>query len=345
MSGDSIVRVLTGMRPTGRLHLGHLVGALRLWKDAQDDGLDCYFLIADVQALSTHADNPDLIRESVRDVVLDWISVGLDPTLLNVHFVLQSQVLARSQIFELISMVADYKKVLGNPTLKAEMAAQKGKKISLGFISYVVNQAADILMMSPPNKVGNKLYVPVGQDQLPHLEDTNVIARAFNKAYGTNVMLPCVGRVGDIGRLVGTDGKKKMSKSEGNAIMLSSTQDEVTMLVKKMFTDARRLRATDKVDSVENNPLFIYLRAFAPDKEEIDSYESLYKDGKIGDVPLKNRLAEIINDMLEPMRDRRIIAEREPIGDYVRDGSLAASVIADGVLDRIRKAMHLDYPE
>jgi len=339
-------RVLTGMRPTGKLHLGHYVGALKLWKKAQADHLDCYFLIADVQALSTHSDRPEIIRDSVRDVVLDWISVGLDPTLPNVHFVLQSQVSARSQIFELLSMVANYQEVVRNPTIKAEMKqlADAKKLITLGFVSYGVNQAADILMVSPTNERGNHLYVPVGADQVPHLEGTNDIARAFNRAYSTNVMLPCEGRVGDIGRLVGIDGDAKMSKSMDNAIMLSDPEEMVRTAVRKMFTDPRRLKATDTVDSVEQNPLFIYLRAFAEDQKEVDEYERKYKAGLVGDVPLKNRLAEIINEMLEPMRERRLAAEHEPIGDYVREGTKAASIIADEVLAKMQDAMHLGFP-
>lgn len=340
-------RVLTGMRPTGKLHLGHYVGALKLWLQAQEDGLDCYFLLADIQALSTHSDQPELIKQSVYDVVLDWISVGLNPNLPNVHFVLQSQVLARSQIFELLSMVANYQEVIRNPTIKAEMKqlTDERKTITLGFVSYGVNQAADIEMVSPPNHRGNRLYVPVGQDQLPHLEGTNDIVRAFNRAYQTDALLQCEGRVGDIGRLVGIDGVAKMSKSLGNAIMLSDSPDEVRKAVRRMFTDPRRIRSTDTVDSVEENPLFIYLRAFCPDRAEVDEHERKYKAGQIGDVLLKDRLSEIINEMLDPMRERRLDAQREPLGDYVRQGTYVASQIADEVLARMQEAMHLGFPK
>lgn len=342
---SNIERVLTGTRPTGPLHLGHYVGALKLWKKAQDDNLDCYFLIADVQALSTHADRPELIRTSIREVVLDWISVGLDPRLPNVHFVLQSQVLARSQIFELLSMVSNYQEVVRNPTIKAEMKqlTDAKKVITLGFVSYGVNQAADILMVSPRNIKGNHLYVPVGEDQVPHLEGTNDIARAFNRAYSTDALLTCEGRVGDIGRLVGTDGNNKMSKSMGNSIMLSDPAATVQSSIRQMYTDPRRVKATDTVDSVEKNPLFIYFRAFAKNQAEIDEFESLYKAGKIGDVPLKAKLSEIINELLEPMRERRLLAESEPIGDYIRKGTKDASKIADEVLGRMQEAMHLGF--
>lgn len=340
-----IERVLTGIRPTGPLHIGHYVGALKLWLSAQQANLPCYFLIADIQALTTHADRFELVQGAVRKVTLDLISVGIDPRKDNVHTVLQSKVTSRAAIFDLLTMEAKLKDTENNPTIKAEMAQLKQEKreVTMGFFNYVVSQAADILMVSPVKQRGNHLYVPVGADQVPHLEATNRIVRGFNKTYNTNALTQCEGRVGEVGRLVGTDGDKKMSKSLGNAIMLSDTKEAVNASIRKMYTDPQRVRATDTVESVENNPLFIYMRAFSPDQEVVNQYEEDYKAGKIGDAPLKAILAADINNMLEPMRERRAEAEREPLGDYLREGTEAAEKLAAEVLDRMHDAMHLGY--
>lgn len=341
----SVNRVLTGMRTTGQLHLGHYVGALKLWIESQDDKVikpECFFLLADVQALTTHADRPELIRESVRDVVLDWLAVGLDPTLPNVHFVLQSQVPARFQISQYLLMVAMLGEIRRNPTIKAEL--KNVKNPSMGFMAYPVDQVADILMVSPLNDRGNHLYVPVGEDQVPHLEYARTLARRFNKAYDTDVFLPCTPLVGRVGRLVGVDGQEKMSKSLNNAIFLTDSPEEVSRKVMRMFTDPNRIHATDP-GTVEGNPLFIYHNAFNSNVEEVREFEKLYRLGKVGDVEVKRRLAEVLNEMLTPMRERRLVMERgEPIGDFVRDGTLKVIEIAREVLERTEEAMFLGFP-
>ncbi len=188
-------RVLTGMRTTGRLHLGHYIGALKQWLDAQaSEDYECFFLLADVQALTTHAETPALLEESVKEVVFDWLAVGLDPNLSRVHFVMQSQVPERAELSILLTMVAKYKEVLRNPTLKRELAQQKDP--SLGFINYPVDQVADILMVCPyPHEPGDKILVPVGEDQVPHLEYARDLAKRFNRMYGQKVFLPCTALV------------------------------------------------------------------------------------------------------------------------------------------------------
>ncbi len=331
-------RVLTGMRTTGQLHLGHYVGALKMWLDAVTEGYDCYFLLADVQALTTHADRPELIQQSVKDVVLDWMAVGLDPTLPNVHFVLQSGVPSRFEISQYLLMIANLGEIERNPTIKSEMKGMKNP--SMGFLTYPVDQAADIYMLSPELVTGNELLVPVGEDQVPHLEYSRVLARRFNKAYKTKVFLPCRAKVGEVGRLVGVDGQEKMSKSKGNAIGLADDPSTVTKKVMSMFTDPTRLKATDP-GHVLGNPLFIYFDAFAQDKAEVAEYKRLYELGQIGDVRLKRRLAEIVNDMLAPMRARREVAARTDVMEHVRRGSAEASKIADDVLARMKTAMYL----
>ncbi len=339
---EPIKRVLTGMRTTGQLHLGHYVGALKLWIDAQEAGYDCFFLLADVQALTTHADKPELIQQSVKDVVLDWMAVGLDPKRPNVHFVLQSGVSARFEISQYLLMVANLGEIQRNPTIKDEIRGQKSP--SMGFITYPVDQTADILMVSPRNESGNKLLVPVGEDQVPHLEYSRVLARRFNALYKTNVFLPCEAKVGDVGRLVGIDGQEKMSKSKGNAIFLADSPEEVTRKVMRMYTDPSRLRATDP-GKVEGNPLFIYLDAFATDLDEVEEFKRLYRAGGIGDVQIKRRLAEILNQFLDPIRERRQKSEMEDIGQIVKDGTNDAAAIANEVLAGVKEAMYLGYPK
>lgn len=342
MEKQNVSRVLTGMRTTGQLHLGHYVGALKLWLEAQSSGSDCFFLLADVQALTTHADEPELIKRSVREVVLDWLAVGLDPSLPNVHFVLQSGVRARFELSQYFLMIANLAEIKRNPTIKSELKEQKNP--SMGFLTYVVDQAADIYMVSPLNVGGNELLVPVGEDQVPHLEYSRKLARRFNKAYSTNVFRPCVAKVGEIGRLVGVDGQDKMSKSKDNAINLADSADKVTRKIMRMYTDPNRLRATDP-GVVEENPLFIYFDAFATDVAEVDEYKRLYRLGQIGDVVLKKRLIEIVNQVLEPMRERRGKAESMSLREIVRAGTMVASGIADDVLARVKDSMYLGYPE
>lgn len=330
-------RVLTGMRTTGSLHLGHYVGALKMWLEVQDQDLDCFFLLADVQALTTHADNPKLISDSVREVVLDWLAVGLDPFKDNVHFVLQSGVKARFEISQYLLMIANLGEIQRNPTIKDEMRGNGNP--SMGFLTYPVDQTADVCMVSPvPGK--GRLLVPVGEDQVPHLEYSRELARRFNKLYKTNIFTPCEPIVGEVGRLVGIDGQEKMSKSRGNSINLSDSADEVFKKVKKMYTDPGRKRPTDP-GKVEGNPLFIYFDAFAKDKVEVEHYKDQYRAGEIGDVVLKIRLAEILNDMLEPMRKRRAEYERYDLTDLVSAGTENASYIAEEILGRMKKSMYL----
>ncbi len=341
MNNQPVRRVLTGMRTTGSLHLGHYVGALKLWIDAQKTDSECFFLLADVQALTTHAENSALIRNSVTEVVLDWIAAGIDPTRKNVNFVLQSDVKARADLSLYFMMIAKFGEVERNPTVKDEMRGNRNP--SMGFLTYPVDQAADIYMISPVNSVGNRLLIPVGADQAPHLEYSRELARRFNSMYNTDIFLPCTAEIGEIGRLVGIDGQEKMSKSKGNAIDLSDSSEEVTRKIMKMYTDPNRKRATDP-GKVEGNPMFMYFDAFADDKEEVAEYKKLYQKGKVGDVPLKQRLAKIINNVLEPMRERRLEAEKLPLGDIVRVGTARASEISEEVVEKARVSMGLGYP-
>lgn len=336
-------RVLTGMRTTGQLHLGHYVGALKQWLDIQNKGeYDCYFLLADIQALTTHADRPELLTQSIRDVVLDWLGVGLDPTKPNVHFVLQSQISERAELSIALSMIAGYKEVMRNPTLKAELK-DLGKDATMGFITYPVDQVADIYMVSPtPPETGDKLLVPVGEDQVPHLEYARVLARRFNQKYG-KVFVPCEALVGEVGRLVGTDGQVKMSKSKGNTINLADDAKTVERQVTKMFTDPKRIRA-DVPGNTENNPVFIYHRAFNPDETEVADLTERYQRGKVGDVEVKRRLAAVLNNFLNPIRERRAKFEREDLREILIAGTKVAKNACIPVMESVREKMHLVYP-
>jgi len=334
-------RVLTGMRTTGSLHLGHYVGALKQWKEIQDTGeYECFFLLADVQALTTHADHPELLTKSVREVVLDWLSVGLDPNLPHVHFVLQSQVPERHELSVLLSMIARYKEVLRNPTLKTELRTQQDATV--GFMAYPVDQAADIYMVSPQPGSESELLVPVGRDQSPHLEFANSLARRFNKKYGL-VFVPCTALVGKLGRLVGIDGMTKMSKSLNNAINLSDDRKTVEESVRRMFTDPKRVRA-DIPGDTRNNPVFIYHRAFNADKAQVRDLGRLYRAGRVGDVEVKRKLAKALNDFLDPIRQRRLQYESVDVRGILEEGTWAARKACQPVVERVRELMHLSYP-
>lgn len=334
--------VLTGMRTTGALHLGHYVGALKNWLAIQNSGkYECYFLLADVQALTTHADRPELLTQAVKDAVLDWLSVGLDPTLPNVHFVLQSQVIGRADLSILLGMVAKYSEVMRNPTLKAERKRLKTETI--GFIYYPVDQAADIYMVSPtPPQEGDEVLVAVGKDQEAHLELAREVARDFNRRYG-KTFVPCSSLIGDIGTLVGTDGKKKMGKSEGNAILLSDDAETVNKKVRGMFTDRNRVRA-DIPGDTRRNPVFIYHRAFNPNKAEVADLGRRYRAGQVGDVEVKDALARALNNFLDPIRERRAAFANADIAEIVMAGTDAASAACEPVIKRVRELMHLQFP-
>ncbi len=336
-------RVLTGMRTTGELHLGHYVGALKEWKRIQDEGkFDCYFLLADVQALTTHADRPELLTSSVRDVVMDWLSVGLDPADPNIHFVLQSMVPERYELSGLLMMIARSAEVFRNPTLKSELGSDKNP--TMGFMAYPVDQVADICMVSPtPPRKGDEVLVPVGEDQIPHLEYARVLARRFNKEYG-NVFVPCSPLVGEVGRLVGTDGKDKMSKSLDNVINLNDDEERVNERVRRMFTDPNHT-TVDLPGDTENNPVFVYLRAFDSDIDEVFELTEHYQRGGLGDVAVKRILAKRINEMLDPIRQRRFEWEGRDLREIVVAGTEAARAVSLPVIEAVREKMHLAYPK
>jgi tryptophanyl-tRNA synthetase len=332
-------RILTGMRPTGPLHLGHYVGALENWLRLQRE-YECYFLIADYQAFSDHIDEIERIRRSVYDVAIDWMAVGLDPD--NSAFVVQSYVPEHAELTMYFSMLTPKSWLDRNPTLKAEMAQLEGEHetVTMGFFNYPLSQAADILLPKAD-------LVPVGDDQLPHIELTREIARKFNRTYGDTFPEP-QGLVGRVPRLLGTDGQAKMSKSLDNAIYLSDDAATVQRKVRRMVTDVTgqnpRLRPTDP-GIVENNPVFTYHDAFNPDPLEVADLKIRYERGQVSDGEVKDKLVAALNAFLDPVRERRAELEARPgyVAEVLHAGSDRERAIARETMGEVREHMRVIY--
>ena len=324
-------RILTGIRPTGALHLGHYVGALKNWLDLQNE-YECYFLIADYQALGDHFHDIDLIRESVLDVTLDWLAVGLDPE--KSSFVVQSYVPEHAELTMLLSFVTPLGMLERNPTLKSEIDSLPVERRTVGFYNYPMSQVADILLPRAH-------LVPVGEDQAPHIEMTREVARKFNRMF-TPVFPEPATLIGEVGRLVGTDGNAKMSKSRGNAIMLSDDADTVNRKVRSMFTDPNRIRA-DIPGRVEGNPVFEYHDAFNPNVQQIEEFKDRYRKGTVGDVEVKVALAEALNEFLDPIRERRELYKNDMpyVEDVLMQGVRRGRSIAAQTMQRVRDAMRI----
>ena len=323
-------RILTGIRPTGALHLGHYAGALENWLDLQDS-YDCNFLIADYQ-VSDYADDIKHVRESVWDVALDWLAVGLNPETSN--FVIESLVPEHTELTTWLSWFLPLGLLQRNPTLKTEMDGFGKKSVPLAFFTYPVMQVANILMPRAH-------LVPVGEDQLPHIEMTREIARRFNRQFGDIFPEP-EGLVGRVPRLVGIDGQAKMSKSLDNCILLSDDAKTIEKRVRGMFTDPNRTRA-DIPGKVEGNPVFIYHDVFNPNRDEVEDLKTRYREGKVGDVEVKAKLTAALNTFLDPIRDRRRQFEEDKgyVEEVLYEGTLRAVEIADETLREVKKAMGL----
>jgi tryptophanyl-tRNA synthetase len=330
--------ILTGDRPTGALHLGHYVGSLRNRVALQHE-YETFVLIADLQALTDHADDPALIRQSVIEVALDYLAVGIDPAVAAI--VVQSQVPELAELTMYLLNLVTVARLQRNPTVKEEMR-QKGFEADMpvGFFVYPVSQAADITAFGAH-------LVPVGADQLPMIEQTVEIVRRFNRLYGPVLVEP-EALVPDVGRLPGTDGATKMGKSLGNAILLSDPADVVARKVMGLFTDSGHLRVTDP-GRVEGTPVFAYLDAFDPDTSAVAELKARYRAGGLGDVALKRRLTEVLETFLEPIRTRRtaLAQDLEPVRAILRAGTARGRARAAGTLMAVRRAMGLydDFPD
>ncbi|NQW19957.1 MAG: tryptophan--tRNA ligase [Chloroflexi bacterium] len=324
-------RILTGIRPTGALHLGHYVGALHNWIELQDQ-YDCYFLIADYQALGDHFHEIDLIRDSVLQVTLDWLSVGLDPE--KSAFVVQSYVPEFAELTMLLGFITPLGMLERNPTLKGELEDLDVERRTVGFYNYPMSQVADILLPQAH-------LVPVGDDQLPHIEMTREVARKFNRMFG-NIFPEPDSLVGKVPRLSGTDGLGKMSKSKGNVIMLSDDAKTVMKKVRSMFTDPNRIRA-DIPGKVEGNPVFQYHDAFNPNTAQVDDFKARYREGNIGDVEIKMALAESLNTFLDPIREKRAYYEQNMnlVEEAIMSGVSRMRKVAAETMTQVRDAMRI----
>jgi len=327
-------RILTGDRPTGRLHLGHYVGSLQNRVKLQDE-YDQFVMVADVQALTDNFDNPQKVRDNVRELVLDYLAVGIDPGKTTIF--IQSLIPEIAELTVYFLNLVTLERVLRNPTVKDEIK-QKGfeKSLPAGFAMYPVSQAGDIAII-------NANLVPVGEDQVPMVEQTREIVRKFNSLYG-EVFIEPKALVGEVKRFPGLDGNAKMSKSLGNAIYLSDSKEEVEKKVMSMYTDPKRIHPTDPGE-VEGNPVFIYHDAFNTNKSEVESFKKKYKEGNIGDVEIKKRLAEVINEFLEPMRKKRSEFENKPeeIEEILKEGTAKTKKVAEVTMKKVRQAMKIDY--
>jgi tryptophanyl-tRNA synthetase len=325
-------RILTGDRPTGKLHLGHFVGTLANRVRLQNE-YECFFIIADLHMLTTHFDRIPDIAENVRELVYDYLSVGIDPGKSTIY--LQSLVPEVTELMLILSMLVTVPRLQRVPTLKEQMQASNQETASLGLLSYPVLQAADILMVRAN-------LVPVGKDQASHLEVTREIASRFNLLYGNVFPIPET-LIGEVPTLVGTDGQAKMSKSLNNAIYLSDDEETVRQKVMKMYTDPTRLRATDP-GHVEGNPVFQYHEAFNDNKGEVADFKERYVLGKVGDVEVKKKLIEALNRFLNPIRERRkeIESSSGKIEEIVRAGSALAQKEARETLKLVKESMKMN---
>lgn len=341
--------ILTGDRPTGRLHIGHYVGSLRRRVELQNSGEfeKIFIMIADAQALTDNADNPEKVRQNIIEVALDYLSAGLDPA--------KSTILIQSQIPELTELTFYYMNLVTvsrlqrNPTVKAEIQMRNFEtSIPVGFFCYPISQAADITAFKATT-------VPVGEDQLPMLEQTREIVRKFNDVYGETLVEPdaLLPTEAAARRLPGTDGGAKMSKSLGNCIYISDNSAEVKAKVMSMFTDPDHIKVSDP-GKIEGNTVFTYLDAFSkpehfaeylPDYANLDELKDHYRRGGLGDVKVKKFLLNVLEETLTPIRARRAEYQKDIAGvyDILKKGSEAAREVAAKTLSDVKKSMKIDY--
>ncbi len=329
-----IKRILTGDRPTGQLHLGHYVGSLQNRVRLQEE-YDTYVLIADVQALTDNFEHPEKLEANIFEVALDYLAVGLDPE--KVKIVVQSMVPELTELTIYFMNLVTVATLERNPTVKEEIKQRNFVKgVPVGFWSYPISQAADIAIFKAD-------LVPVGEDQLPMIEQTREIVRRFNRLYG-KVLIEPRAMLGAVARLPGTDGGAKMSKSVGNCIYLGDPTEVVRKRVMSMFTDPKRIHPTDP-GTVEGNPVFTYHDVFNPNKEEIEDLKNRYRLGTVGDVEVKQRLFEALEAFLTPIRTRRqeLAANPKRVYEIIMDGTGKGRALAQATMAEVRHAMKISY--
>lgn len=328
-------RILTGDRPTGRLHLGHWVGSIQNRVRLQDE-FECFFIIADLHTLTTRPEKDwlDQVPDVIRDMVLDYLALGIDPARSTLF--VQSAVPETAELNLIFEMLVSLPRLERLPSIKEMAEAAHLDVMPFGLVGYPVLQAADILLPRAD-------AVPVGKDNVPHVEITREIARRFNHLYGFVFNEPEV-IISEVPTLPGTDGQGKMSKSLNNAIFLSDPPDEVRRRVMSMFTDPNRIRA-DIPGNVEGNPVFTYHDVFNPDQDEVEDLKTRYREGRVGDVEVKRKLLAALDVFLAPIRERRAELERTPdVVDEILDrGNRVMREVARNTLEDVRNAMGLNY--
>jgi tryptophanyl-tRNA synthetase len=327
--------ILTGDRPTGRLHLGHYIGSLQNRVKLQND-YQQNILIADMQALTDHAENPKLVQGSVLQLGIDYLAVGIDPKISTI--LIQSMVPEISELTMYYLNLVTVGRLEKNPTVKDEMKQKGfGKQVPAGFLMYPISQAADITAFKAN-------LVPVGADQVPVLEQVNEIGRAFNRIYKTDVLVECEALISETPRLPGIDGKNKMGKSLGNCIFLSDSADEVKRKVFEAYTDPGHIKVDDP-GKVEGNMVFTYLDAFAQDKKKVQELKEHYQKGGLGDVAVKNYLVEVLENFLAPLRTKRKELEKDPaeVMKILKQGTARAREVAIQTLKEAKEAMGIIY--
>lgn len=365
--------VLTGDRPTGKLHLGHYVGSIQNRLKLQDNCEQAFYMVADVQGLTDNAENPEKIRDNLMEVVLDNLACGVDPK--KTIFFIQSQISEIAELTVFFMNLVTLQQLSHNPTIKTE-AREKGfslnsrlddnlahdmlkntidslddeksskggnllvnKGIPMGFLNYPISQAADILFCKASS-------VPVGIDQMPVIEQANDIVKKFNSIYKVNLFPQIKGIVGDTARLVGIDGNAKMSKSLNNCIYLSDSDEEIKRKVMQAYTDPKHIKVSDP-GKIEGNVVFTYLDVFDPNKKELEDLKTQYQKGGLGDVVLKERLIKILINLISPIRERReeLAKDKSLIMKIIQEGNKKASEYAQKTMQEVRKAMKIDYFE
>jgi tryptophanyl-tRNA synthetase len=327
--------ILTGDRPTGPLHLGHYIGSLKNRVALQETAIQ-YVMIADVQALTDHAEHPETVRSNILEVALDYLAVGIDPA--KTTLCIQSLIKPLFELTLYYLNLVTWNRLKHNPTVKQEILAKNfGESVPAGFMVYPISQAADITAFKAN-------LVPVGADQQPMIEQTNEIVQRFNTLYKTDVLVPCEALIPKHARLPGVDGKAKMSKSLGNCIYLSDSPELISKKIKGMYTDPGHLRVEDP-GKVVGNPVFIYLDAFDPNTEEVEELKAHYQRGGLGDSVVKKRLENVLQTLLEPIRKRRenYAQDKGAVMQLLLQGTKKACDTAEQTLQEVRKAMHLDY--
>ena len=341
--------ILTGDRPTGNLHIGHYVGSLKRRVELQNSRAydEIYIMIADAQALTDNAENPQKIRDNVLNIALDYLSVGLDPHISNLF--IQSSVPALSELNMYYLNLVTVSRVQRNPTVKSEIKMREYEKsIPVGFFTYPISQAADITAFMATD-------VPVGDDQLPMIEQTIEIVNKFNAIYGETLVVPkaLLPQNESCHRLVGIDGKAKMSKSLNNCIYLCDSSEEVYKKVMSMYTDPNHLRVSDP-GNTKDNPVFIYLSCFVndehfkkylPEYQNLDELKAHYERGGLGDIKCKRFLYQVLEEILTPIRERRKYYENhlDEVYDILKRGTEKANIRANDTLLKVRHAMKIDY--